>query len=101
MMDKLTEIPPGKTLFERLEEKHQFPVAIIKNNYSCACCGKPFTRRRQPAAELHATPEGMPRPILYLLLLCEACASEYRSGGHKQRKVLAAVEESLAREVSQ
>lgn len=100
-MNEFIKVPPGKTLLERLEEKHQLPITIIKNNCSCACCGKPFTRRRQPASELHSTPEGMPRPVLYLLLLCEACAADYRSGGRRQRKVLAAVEECLAREVSQ
>lgn len=97
-MDLLTEIPPGKTLFERLEEKHQFPLMIIKNNRSCAACAKPFTRLRQPSAELHSTPEGLPLPILYVLLLCKRCAGEYYSGGRRQRKVLTAVEECLVQE---
>jgi hypothetical protein len=100
-MNESIEVPPGKSLFERLEEKHQFPVMIVSNNRSCACCAKPFTRLRQPSAELHSTPEGLPLPILYLLLLCQVCEAKYRSGGRGQRKVLAAVEEGLAKEVPQ
>jgi hypothetical protein len=101
MMDKLTEIPPGKTLFEQLEEKHQLPVSIIKNDTHCAGCNKPFNPRRQPAAESHSTPEGIPIPILYLSLLCEVCVTKYCHGGSRQRRVLAAIEKNLAREVLQ
>jgi hypothetical protein len=100
-MDKLTKKPHGKTLLEQLEEKHQLPVTIIKNSSICACCGKPFTYLLQPAAELRSTPEGLPLPILCLSLLCHVCACEYRSGGSRRGKVLAAVEESLAREMEQ
>ncbi len=100
-MDESVKAPSGKPLFERLEEKHQFPVMIVSNNRSCACCAKPFTSLRQPSAELHSAPEDLPLPILYLLFLCQMCAAKYRSGGRRQRKVLEAVEEGLAREVSQ
>jgi hypothetical protein len=101
MMDKVTKKPHGKTLLEQLEEKHQLPVTIIKNSSICAFCGKPFTWLLQPAAELHSTPEGLPIPILYLLFLFHVCGNEYRSGGGRRGKVLAAVEESLAREMEQ
>ena len=100
-MDDLVEVQLGKNLLELLEEKHQLPVTIIKDNSNCSSCAKPFDRLRQPAAEFHLTPDGLRLPILWLALLCGTCAVEYRSGGDEQRKVLAAVEESVAREIAQ
>lgn len=101
VMKKFIKSPSGKTLFQRLEEKHQFPIMIVSNNRSCACCAKRFTRRRQPCAEFHTTPEGLRQPILYLLFLCQVCVAKYHTGECERRKVMEAVEESLAAEISQ
>jgi hypothetical protein len=100
MMDKLTEIPPGKTLFAQLKEKHWQPITIVKNSSHCASCAKPFNLLRQPAKEIHSTPDGLRLPILVISLLCRVCTSQYRSGGEGERKVRAAIEECLARDMA-
>jgi hypothetical protein len=100
-MNKFVQAPPGKTLFEQLEEKHQLPVAIIKNNTHCACCTKPFNQLRQPAKEIHSTPDDLRLPILFLNLLCRTCTSKYRSGDEGEKKVRAAIEKGLERDIVQ
>src|SRR4051812_37313504 len=100
-MDEFIKVPPGKTLLEQLEEKRQLLVTILKNGSHCSSCAKPFTRLCQPAAELQSTPPRLRLPISCLSLLCHVCGSKYQSGGYGIRKVLAAVGESLAREMSQ
>jgi hypothetical protein len=99
-MNKFSKITPRKTLFEQLEEKHQLPITIIKNSSHCACCVKPFNLLRRPAKEIHSTPDGLRLPILVLSLLCRVCTSKYRSGGEGERKVRAAIEEGLARNMA-
>jgi hypothetical protein len=99
-MNKFSKMPPGKSLFEQLEEKHQLPVTIIKNNSHCACCAEPFNLLRQPAKEIHSTPDGLRLPILVLSLLCRVCTSKYRSRGEGKRKVLAAIEKGLERDLA-
>jgi hypothetical protein len=96
-MDDFIEVSRGKSLMELLEEKHSLPITILKYP-RCASCAKDFTRHCQPAAEIHAAPDGLRLPILYLCELCQVCAARYRAGGRRQRAVLAAVQEFLARE---
>lgn len=96
-MDEPSKSPRQKTLLDRLEEKHQMPITIIKYT-CCASCVKSFTRLRQPSAELHSAADDLRQPILYLCLLCQTCADKYRSGGRGEKVVLAAVEEFLAKE---
>ncbi|SEF48285.1 hypothetical protein SAMN05216403_102102 [Nitrosospira multiformis ATCC 25196] len=98
-MDDFVEVPQGKRLLQLLEEKHQLPVTIAKYT-CCASCHKPFTPLFQPAAELHVAPDGLRLPILHLCQLCQGCAAKHRRGGRRQRAVLAAVREFLAKEVS-
>jgi hypothetical protein len=100
-MNKFSKVPLGKSLFEQLEEKHQLPITIIKNSSHCASCAKPFNLLRRPAKEIHSTPDDLRLPILVLSLLCRACTSKYRSGDEGEKKVRAAIEKSLERDMGQ
>src|SRR5687768_8763790 len=99
-MDNFVEVPEGKSLLELLEEKHKLPVSIVKST-CCASCVSPFTPLRQPSKELHLAPAGSRLPILYLCPLCQVCATKFLRGGRRQRAVLAAVGDFLAKEVAQ
>lgn len=94
-INRMLQIPPGKTMQEMLEQYANAKTELVQISTQCkvcACCEESFSATRKPRAEFKICQANSTIPVVFLYRICGRCMRQHKKGGEERDSVMAALQ---------